>query len=57
MLTQDFSGYLPEQENNLPYLKETPEEREARLEKLRKAHHGQECIICFERKCVCKPRS
>lgn len=37
-------------------LLETIEKSPINKEALRKIHHGKECIICFEKECVCNPK-
>jgi hypothetical protein len=57
-MTQDYSELLDYMDT--PPAKRIPAllnaELEERKAELRKRHHGQDCIICFERKCVCKAR-
>jgi hypothetical protein len=57
-LSQDYSALLEDIET--VHVKRTPalsnDDLEKRKAELKKRHHGQDCIICFERKCVCKAR-
>lgn len=60
--TQDRSGLLEDIENpsgiafiralSNALIKKHHENLKAALRKL---HHGKDCIICFEKECVCKP--
>lgn len=50
MMTEDLSGFEPKKEI-------TDEEKKAEfLRKLQAAHHRDECIICYEKVCLCRPR-
>lgn len=68
LMTHDYSGLLERIENLEKYndsLCETCESNEGTQENcpdhydlkeaLRKNHHGQDCIVCFEKECICKP--
>lgn len=56
MLTHDLSGHEPDKTGHIRK-ESTPEEKEAHRKKLQKNHHREECIVCFEKECRCKPRS